>query len=157
MTLEQYYLIAQIVASIAVVGSLLFLGFEVRQNWRQTRLANWESSIDRFNRLWSRTNDPLVADIVTRGRKDLSSLTETEHLTFYNYYEELTITFEAMAARGDHPSASSEQLVALAMKHLRYHFSFPGAQAWWAEWTKNAGPPPTMLALVNEAIRLGRP
>ncbi len=70
MTLEQYYLIAQIVASIAVIGSLLFLGFEVRQNWRQTRLANWESSIDRFNRLWSRTNDPLVADIVTRGRKD---------------------------------------------------------------------------------------
>lgn len=157
MALEQYYMLAQIIASVAVVGSLLFLGSEVRQNARQTRLSNWESSIDRFNTLWSRTNDVGLADIIVRGRKGLSGLTEAENLTFYNYYEELVISYESMAMTGDHPTATTKQLVGLATKHLRYHFSFPGVQQWWLVWSKNAGPPPVMTALINEAIRLGRP
>lgn len=157
MSLEQYYLIAQIVASFAVVGSLLFLGFEVRRNAKQTRLANWESSIDRFNTLWARTNDLALADIVVRGRKGLSNLTETERLAFGHYHEEMVISYESMTVRGDHPLVESKQLIALGLKHLRFHFGFPGAREWWEEWKRVAGPPPAMVALVNEAIRLGPP
>ena len=62
-----------------------------------------------------------------------------------------------MTVRGDHPSLTNDQLIKLAVHHLRYHFSFPGVREWWAEWSKNMGAPPGLTAVVNEAIRLGPP
>ncbi len=79
MTLDQYYMLAQIIASIAVVGSLLFLGFEMRRNYKQTRLANWEAVVDRFNALWSRTTTNFdFAEILARGRQSYVGLTDAE-------------------------------------------------------------------------------
>jgi len=35
MTLESFYFIAQIIAALAVVGSLIFVGFQIRGNTRE--------------------------------------------------------------------------------------------------------------------------
>jgi hypothetical protein len=157
VTLDQYYMLAQIIASLAVVGSLLFLGFETRSNAKQTRLANWEVVVDRFNAMWRRTADLAFADVVARGRQDYAGLSDAEKIAFGDYYRELTITFETMALSGAHATVSRQEWLEVTKKDLRYWFGFPGAQAWWREWNESVGMPPQITRLINEAISEGPP
>ena len=46
MSLEDFYLLSQILASVAVVVSLLFVGFQLRESNRQSRLSAIQSSIE---------------------------------------------------------------------------------------------------------------
>ena len=52
MTLEAIYYITQIIAVIAVVTSLIFVGLQVRQNTKQTRVQNSAHLQGRFDDLW---------------------------------------------------------------------------------------------------------
>ena len=158
MSLEQYYMLAQIIASVAVVASLLFLAFQVKSSSKQARVANWESSIDRFNAMWSRTtSNTEFADILARGQKDLGSLSDAERIAFGHFHQELVLSYETMAMTGAHATAARRELVAVAKRHLALHFSYPGSQAWWREFSRQAGFAPQMVTLVNEAIREGSP
>ena len=52
MTLEAIYYITQIIAVIAVVTSLIFVGLQVRQNTKQTRVQNSAHLQGRFDDLY---------------------------------------------------------------------------------------------------------
>ena len=52
MTLETVYYITQIIAVAAVVASLIFVGMQVRQNTKQTRVQNSAHLQGRFDDLW---------------------------------------------------------------------------------------------------------
>jgi hypothetical protein len=78
MNLEQYAYIAEIVASIAVVASLVFVALEIRKNTRQSEIANWNALVDRFNAVYLQTNDMELAKLVAKGRESYSALSDGE-------------------------------------------------------------------------------
>lgn len=52
MTLETIYYITQILAVLGVIGSLIFVGVQVKQNTAQTRVQNSAHLQDRFDNWW---------------------------------------------------------------------------------------------------------
>ena len=151
-------MLAQIIASVAVVGSLLFLGFEMRRNYKQTRLANWEAVIDRFNALWSRTTTNTdLAEILVRGRQSYSGLSNAEKLVFRDFHQEMILTYETMMLSGAHATVSPHQMAELTERHLRHFFGFPGSREWWREFRQEIELPQRITATMNAAIGESEP
>lgn len=48
---------AEIVAGFGVTASLIFVALEIRKGTAQSKLANWASLVDRYNAVYSQTND----------------------------------------------------------------------------------------------------
>jgi hypothetical protein len=154
MTLEQWALVAEIVAAVAVIASLLFLAVEVRRNTAEAKRTNWESAIDRFKALWSRTSRDDLAEIIERGRKDYAGLSGSEKIVFGHYFFELCLTYEVMIVQGLDQIQGGD-LEGLPHKHLQYQFSFPGTRQWWGEMSATQGLSPIMNEAVANAIEKG--
>jgi hypothetical protein len=153
VTLDQYYMLAQIIASVAVVGSLLFLGFEMRRNYKQTRLANWEAVIDRFNALWSRTTTNTdLAEILVRGRQSYGRLSAAEKIVFGDFHQEMILTFETMMLSGAHATVSPQQMAELTERQLSHFFRSAGSREWWREIREELELPRQITAVINAAI-----
>jgi len=85
MSLEQVSLASQIVAALAVVGSLIFVGMQLRQNDRTQRGNSLQSVLDGYR---DRTFLPGIAsanvvDIWARGMNSLDSLDANEKRQFW--------------------------------------------------------------------------
>lgn len=52
MTLETIYYLTQIIAVLAVLGSLIFVGYQIRQNTEQARIQNAAHLQDRYDQIW---------------------------------------------------------------------------------------------------------
>ncbi len=75
MSLEEFNYIAEIIASIAVIASLLYVGLQVKQNTEATRATAAQSfaEVDNgFVGLINTSNN--LADILHRGAMGLSEL-----------------------------------------------------------------------------------
>jgi hypothetical protein len=53
-----------------VIGSLVFLAFELRVQNRETGFKNWRKLQMSLTDFKAVTNDPQMADLVTRGHAD---------------------------------------------------------------------------------------
>jgi hypothetical protein len=142
--------VADLMAAMGVIASLLFVAYEVRRNTQEVKRTNWETTVDRFNALWSRTTSPELADVIARGRESFEALTPAEKITFTNYHAELCLTFETMIVLGRN-QVQGDDLLDIPKRHLRHHFRFPGARAWWSWFGKDLGLSPIMEQAVNEA------
>lgn len=86
MTLETFYFIAQIVAALAIVGSLLFVGIQLRAQNREQQLARGNEAADnhdRFQKLLIENQD--LRDIWVKGVDGLDVLTPSERIAFGAY------------------------------------------------------------------------
>ena len=75
--------IAEVIGAVAVVASVIYLAFQVRENTRLSAEQTVASAIDAFNdfdRLVASTPD--LASIIIRGESSLSSLAPDERLRF---------------------------------------------------------------------------
>ena len=77
------------IQAFALVTSIIFVAYEIRQNTKSNKLKNWEGSVDRFNTLFKRTDNIDVSKIIIKGRKDYSNCLDFEKEIFNNYYFEL--------------------------------------------------------------------
>lgn len=82
MTLEQWSLVSQIVEAVAVVASLLFVAYEIRQNNANLRLnteavqvAAYHQAIEQIKDAWLQ---PDTADLLVRSRSGHLALSEAE-------------------------------------------------------------------------------
>lgn len=83
MTLEQSYYIAQVVAAVILVLSVIYLALQVRQNTHAMRLSNFQAgSTNWANVLGILANNEEAADIYRRGMAGYDTLNETEQLRF---------------------------------------------------------------------------
>jgi hypothetical protein len=146
--------VADLLAAAGVIASLLFVAYEVRRNTREVKRTNWESTVDRFNALWSRTTSCELADVIARGRENYEALTPSEQISFGNYHAELCLTFETMIVLGRN-QVQGDDLLEIPKRHLRHHFRFPGARAWWSWFSRDLGLSPIMEHAVNEATETG--
>ena len=152
MSLEQYAHIAEIVASIAVVASLVFVSLEIRKNTRQSEIANWNALVNRFNAVYLQTNDMQLANLVAKGRESYSALSDGEKISFGHYLEQLCIANEGSLVMAEDVVHSRDENLELFRKHIGYHLGFKGSREWYEEFSRVRGFRPKLASAINDAL-----
>ncbi len=153
MDLVQITVLAELLAAAGVIASLIFVAFEIRKNAAQARQANWGNAADRFNAVYSQTDDIELAKLVVKGRQSYHDLSEAEKVSFGHYLEQICIAIEALLVHGESLAHGREVMMALAKKHLAFHLGFPGSRQWYDEFDQQRGYPPAMREFIREAIQ----
>jgi hypothetical protein len=152
MTLFEYANLAEIVASLGVIASLIFVAWEVRKNTAQTRLANYSSLVDRYNAVYSETDDIELANLVAKGRKSYRALSEGERISFGHYLEQVCIANESMLIFAQAHVHEREANLSLFRKHMRFHLGFKGSREWFDEFESQRGFPASFMQEIHKAI-----
>ncbi len=152
MTLSGLASLAEIVASLGVIASLIFIAIQIRQSTEQTKLANWGSVVDRYSIVYSHTNDIQLANLVAKGRSSYKDLTDGEKISFGHYLEQMCIANEGSLQFSVANVHGQEEFLALFEKHIRFHLGFKGAREWFEEFEAQRGFPPQIAAAIHKAI-----
>jgi len=109
MTLEQFAYLAQIVAAVAVIASLIYVARELRQNTNAMRINNADTFVD-FN---LRLNTPFAmdrefAELWVKGGSDFDSLDQVDQQRL------LIWEFQAIAAWSRYFNLRQQGLIAEA-------------------------------------------
>ena len=78
ITLEQFNYIAEIVASAAVIASLIYVAVQIRQNTSTNKLISAQNLSHEIRNANSALLDAGMADINLRAMKDVESLSPTD-------------------------------------------------------------------------------
>ncbi len=142
--------IADLVAAAGVIGSLLFLAIELREQNRETALKNWRELLATLTAFKAITNDPYMADLVTRGHADYHALTDAEKRAFGQYLEQ---GIHVIGNFEKHSGTVPRQFSGLhypIQNTLLDHLATPGARAWWAESKQRGRFLPATVVRINE-------
>ena len=139
MNLEAVYFISQVIAAVALVGSLIFVGIQIRQSSHQTRLntqairaAFHHAITDSFNSLNAQVAaDADLAEITRRSIESPEPLDENNQfrvnfltLAYLRIYE--TMYYERQFDASDGHLFDSE------MRTLRWYATLPGFHQFWS-------------------------
>jgi len=84
LTLEQFNYIAEIVSSVAVIASLIYIAIEIRQNTNTVKLNSAQNLFHEYrDSLALIITNPDVCDIHVRAMTDIESLSPVEKHRFY--------------------------------------------------------------------------
>ena len=125
--------VADIVSAIAVVGSLIYLAIQLRQNTRQSRADNVQASVER----WIEANvSPMrseeSADFLRNALNDYSVLSIPQRARLNAFLLELTSAFQAMYVK--HRSGLLDaELYATVRFNIGGYLKCPGLAALWSE------------------------
>ena len=99
---EYWALVAEIVAAVAVVFSLLFVGVQLREYNKVARGEARNQTMEQWSNVRrSIYTDEGTAEIYVRGKADPDSLNDTERLRFNYILTEMTLAVYQMYARWD--------------------------------------------------------
>jgi hypothetical protein len=96
MTLEQAYLIAQIIASVAVVVSLIFVGFQLRHNAEQMRITASSGYYEIYRDHMLGATNPELIDLHLRGNETFDTFTLIETGRLFSYYAVITRGYQIL-------------------------------------------------------------
>lgn len=139
MTLENIYYITQIIAVVAVVASLIFVGLQVRQDAEQTRLntralkaTSHHAISDSFNHLnTTLATNPDLARIWGAGLQGFDQLDREELTAFHSMLLAYVRIFETLYFQSENGTMAKE-LWEAEKRPLKFMFAMPGVQQWWA-------------------------
>ena len=141
MSLEQWSYLGNVVAAVAVVASLVFVGLQTRQNTRAVRNATSQA----HSQLYADINALLIehadmARIWRLGLADLTGLKPDERIRFvafastvFRYYESSYVQWRRGQLDAEHWHMIAHQAVDFMGQ--------PGIQAWWTmrrQWHSDA-------------------
>jgi len=86
--------IAEIAGVLAVVGSLIFLAFQIRSQNRESRMAAMHEVSAAFRESISSVCDPTIAEIIVRGNQDFDSLLDSEKLVAIGFNQRILRVWE---------------------------------------------------------------
>lgn len=96
MTLEQYYYIAELIAAVALVISLIYVGIQVRLGTKATQAATAQSYVDTMNGYVGLINSSRdLASVLYRGAPGFDNLRDDEVIKFCAFFDQCFITFQA--------------------------------------------------------------
>ena len=135
MTLENIYYVGQTIAVFAILVSLVFVGFQIRQNTKALKATSHHAITDSFNQLNALIGtDPKAGRIWRVGLIGGEDLDEDEQMSFsylcLGYMRILeTLYFQ-------HKNGTMEaELFESEKRSLIWASSYPGFRAWWASNT----------------------
>lgn len=130
MNLEDIYFVSQILAAVAIVGSLVFVGLQLRQGDRTQRALMHQAIIQRTMDLNTRLIDPTVAALVVKARDPTAAWNATEIWQLRAIIRVLLLHVEDMdwqRRAGMLDAATFENVLTVA----RALFSLPGFRICW--------------------------
>ena len=152
MTLSAFANLAEIIGSLGVILSLIFVALELRKNTAQSRLANYGDMVNRFMSVFSMTNDPELAKLVVKGRNSYVNLADDEKISFGYYLENVCIAFEGLLHYDRAVVHRAGDSRGMFDRHIRYQLGFPGAREWFDWFERERGFPPTLMKAIHEAL-----
>lgn len=133
MLLVKLYELSQIVGSIAVVASLVFIGIQIHTNMKATRAASHQASSEalvRLNLLWAENEE--ATRLWLLGSSDRRALTAEQKWRFDSMaraYLHVCETMYVQASLG----AGDREIVSAEEDGIRTMFSSEGIRDWWAQ------------------------
>jgi hypothetical protein len=131
--------LADVLAALGVIGSLLFLAFHVRQNTRTVRNQHWESHLDRLSSCFARPLDIQVASVISKGQTNYGDLSGPEKLVFNGWASEyLANVFGSMGFYREGIFDSERAVV--GEQRLKWFFGNAGTIQWRHDPTRHPVP-----------------
>ena len=131
MNLQSLAYIGEIIGTVVVILSLVYLAVQVRQNTEAQRTENYAHALERLAVFQSMlSQDSEISFLFTKGLTDYSNLSSQEKLRFNWAMYEAFGAFEFMfhAAR----KKSIDQEIWLRWSEaIAWYLTFPGAHKWW--------------------------
>lgn len=132
MNLENLALWADIVQAVAVVATLLFVGFQVRHNSLIARMAAAQTSAQLLTENLGRVIDhPHLADLLTRSDEDYEALSPGDRLRISNFLASSFRHIEVLHAHKRY-DIYEEELWEGAASRMRSMLENPLVRDWWA-------------------------
>lgn len=132
--LTEWALIAEIIGGIAVVGSLLFVGVEVRKNSAASRANAFQALSESVTQV---TETVAISEQLTRlvrlGHADPRALREDERIRFLSILMVYWRRFEAAFIQHQLGIISSAEWKGFSAA-LDFQLSTEGGRAWWSEF-----------------------
>jgi len=131
MNLTEVSQVSQTIGSVGVVASLLFVGFQIRQNTKATQAASHHAvseALNRLNFLWARNGE--IARIWLSGLSDRSALTPEERWRFDSMIRAYLHVCETMYTQAD-LGAGDFGIVMAEENGIKTVFSSESVRDWW--------------------------
>lgn len=130
MSIMELGALGEFVGAFAVVMSLLYVGFQVRQNTRSVNAEMVQSQVDKTNRVSALLiEQPLLADALIRAR-DGVDLTSSDEMRIRIFYSMALRNFEAFLS-AERLGVLSEQDVAIHVGGIGRSFATRHGRIWW--------------------------
>ena len=131
MTLETLANVGEFVSGIAVVISLVYLAFQVRQNTQSQRTENYARALDRVSTMQARLSvDRDMAELFGTGVLNTRVLKPGQRIQFAWAFYEMFGAFEFMYHQSQ-AGALPDEVWERWSATLSWWISFPGVRAWW--------------------------
>ncbi len=133
MSLQEFANFAEILGAAGVIGSLLYVGWQVSANTKTNRMRMHEQITQTYLAfLNSVLTDPETFAAGLRSTDDnFAELSDKQKLFFFGSMLGLFKHYELMFVQYDHGVMDKETWEAWS-EHIRMYFHQPGAQAWWS-------------------------
>jgi hypothetical protein len=132
MTLEQLNFVLQIIGSVGVVGSLIFVGLQVRQNTKATRVQVQENMTSDYIAVAHMLIDN--AEVFTRGiaatPDSFASFSAAEKMISFVCFFAMFKHFENIHSQRERGFIDKESWAAWS-EHILMSFNQPGVKIWW--------------------------
>lgn len=152
MSLSQLAPIADVLAAIAVILSLIFLAYELRQNRKQSELANWRDLLESLSTFKGLSNDIEFSEFLERAEQDYHALTTAEKRAFGMYLEQGIHIIGNFAKHNDTILNKLVGMEGALRSLLRNLLNNKGARAWWVETKPKGRFMPQTYVMVNTAL-----
>jgi hypothetical protein len=123
--------LAEIIGTVAIVVSLIFVGLQIRQNTDQIAVASYQTGLRFIHSINELTATPESADLVIRGLNDFDALSQIDKAQFDSKLADLTNDFFAARQLFLQGSLSAEEFAGFE-RVMAQMLRSPGAVQWWA-------------------------
>jgi len=131
MNWEAVAAIADIIASIAVVISLIYLSIQIRRQTVETKLATGNELANQLIYVYESLSDNAeLADLFYRGINDFHSLSPGQKIQLSTYFSRLLRVMEGMFYQLQHGRIDSAIWSGLD-KAIQDLCRYPGMKMWW--------------------------
>ena len=132
MTLEQAAFLSQIVSAVAVIASLIFVGFQLRQNTKSIKAATSQSHSATYHQIISSlaTNGEL-AHLWRVGLAGLEGCSDDDRVRFFAITSTLFRFYEASRIQWRHGQLDKEHWHTIEQQVISLRGQ-PGIETWWA-------------------------
>jgi hypothetical protein len=154
MTMELIVDLANVIAAIGVIASLIFVGVEVRRNTSQAKLQNWASLIDRFIAIYSEAGNLELAAVIAKGRSDYEALTDAERVAYGNHLYQIVVGLEAFLNFSRNEVHGREEMERQFDVNIRYHIGCPGGLSWYREYQATRPFPEVLSERINRVLNI---
>ncbi len=132
MTLDQFGIIADIVAAIAVVVSLFSVAVQLSKNTKAIRSAAFQGHVDSVLTYAQLLSRPEMRNVFVKGRNNFDSLSEEEAIGFHALMVALFATLEnVFFQRGQ--TVLEQKYWAARQKVVDRYIAYDGVKTWWED------------------------